>query len=128
MPQNCGVTARSITTSIFSRAFLQMAVPSVSIVAFDVVERDGQAVPHSRRGPVGETPRTRQRKPRRPSTKVGRQRRLGARDLGDETGDEALDLGRWQVVAGDGVRLAEIAADDEGAQPRARQGSSPARC
>ena len=38
---------------------------------------------------------------------------LGARDLGDETGDKALDLGRRQVVAGDGVRLAEIAANHE---------------
>ena len=42
---------------------------------------------------------------------------LRPRDLGDETGDVALDLVRWQVVAGAGVRLAEIAADDEGAQP-----------
>ena len=46
---------------------------------------------------------------------------LGARDRGDETGDVALDLVRWQVVAGAGVRLAEIAADDEGAQPRVGQ-------
>ena len=45
--------------------------------------------------------------------------RLGARDFGDEPLDVPLDLGWWQVVAGEGVRLAEIAADDEGAQPRA---------
>ena len=44
-----------------------------------------------------------------------RRRYLGSRDLGDETGDEALDLVRRQVVAGDGVRLAEVAANDEGA-------------
>ena len=41
---------------------------------------------------------------------------LGAGDAGDETGDVALDLVRWQVVAGASVWLAEIAADDEGAQ------------
>ena len=41
--------------------------------------------------------------------------------FGDETGDEALDLGRWQIIAGDGVRLTEIAANDEGAQPHARK-------
>jgi len=35
------------------------------------------------------------------------------RDLSDETGDQALNLGRWQVVAGNAVRLAEIAADYE---------------
>ena len=33
-----------------------------------------------------------------------RARGLGARDLGDETGDVALDLGWWQVVPGEGVR------------------------
>ena len=36
----------------------------------------------------------------------------------DESGDVALDLVRWQVVTGASVGLAEIAADDEGAQPR----------
>src|SRR5438128_2315694 len=46
---------------------------------------------------------------------------LGARDLGDETGDVALDLIWWQVVAGARVRLAEIAANHEPAQPRPRQ-------
>ena len=40
------------------------------------------------------------------------------KSLRNEVGDVALDLRRWQVVAGDGDRLAEIAADDEGAQPR----------
>ena len=35
------------------------------------------------------------------------------RDLGDETGDVALDLGGRQVVAGNRIRQAEIAADDE---------------
>jgi len=46
---------------------------------------------------------------------------LSARDLGDEIGDKALDLGRWQVVADNGVGLAEIAANHEGAHPaRAR--------
>src|SRR5688572_455596 len=44
---------------------------------------------------------------------------LGARDLGNEIGDVLLDLGWRQVVAGARVRLPEIAADDEGAQPRA---------
>lgn len=34
------------------------------------------------------------------------------------TGDVALDLVLWQIVAGAGVRLAEITANDEGAQPR----------
>ena len=43
---------------------------------------------------------------------------LSARDLGDETGDQALDLGRWQVVADVAVRQAHIAADHEGAQAR----------
>src|SRR5947209_9102708 len=46
---------------------------------------------------------------------------LSARDLGDETGDQALDLGRRQVVAGNSVRLAEIATNDEAAQPSARK-------
>src|SRR4051794_24466525 len=46
---------------------------------------------------------------------------LSARDLSDETGDQALNLGRWQVVAGNAVRLAEIAADYEAAQPGARK-------
>jgi hypothetical protein len=46
------------------------------------------------------------------------ERLLGARDLGDETGDQALDLGRWQVVAGIAVRQAHIAANHEGAQTR----------
>src|SRR5829696_6886256 len=41
--------------------------------------------------------------------------------FGGERGDEALDLGRWQVVTGDAVRLAEIAADDEAAQAGAGQ-------
>src|SRR5262249_17988366 len=45
-------------------------------------------------------------------------RSLDARDLGDESGDEALDLIRRQVVASLGVGLTEIAADDERAQPR----------
>ena len=40
------------------------------------------------------------------------------RDRGDEFGDVALDLIRWEIVAGAGVRLAEIAADHERAQPR----------
>ena len=35
-----------------------------------------------------------------------------------KTGDVALDLVPWQVVTSAGVRLAEIAADDEGAQAR----------
>src|SRR5579872_6288094 len=46
------------------------------------------------------------------------ERLLGARDLGDETGNQALDLGRWQVVAGIAVRQAHIAANHEGAQAR----------
>ena len=33
-------------------------------------------------------------------------------------GDQALDLGRWQIVAGIAVRQAHIAADHEGAQAR----------
>ena len=46
------------------------------------------------------------------------ERLLAARDLGDEAGDQALDLGRWQVVAGVAVRQAHIAANHEGAQAR----------
>ena len=42
----------------------------------------------------------------------------GARDLGDETGDQAVDLGRWQVVAGIAVREAHIPASHQGAQAR----------
>jgi hypothetical protein len=39
-----------------------------------------------------------------------------ARDLGDETGDQALNLSRGQVVTGVAVRQAHIAANHEGAQ------------
>ena len=46
------------------------------------------------------------------------ERLLGARDLSDKTGDQALDLGRWQVVARIAVRQAHIAANHEGAQAR----------
>src|SRR4051794_36506635 len=50
---------------------------------------------------------------------------LCARDLSDETGDQALDLGRRQVVAGIPVRQAHIAANDEGAQARLGEALCP---
>src|SRR3982751_871498 len=46
-----------------------------------------------------------------------RTRLLSARDPGDETGDEMLDLFRRQIVAGLRVRLPEIAADNKRPQP-----------
>lgn len=41
---------------------------------------------------------------------------LGAGHVLDEARDEAFDFGWRQIVASDGVRLAEVAADDEGAE------------
>src|SRR3954469_323685 len=41
---------------------------------------------------------------------------LSARDPGDETGDEMLDLFRKQIVAGLRVRLPEIGADNKSSQ------------
>src|ERR1019366_3878810 len=75
-------------------------------------------------GSAARTPRAADREGRPIASRSGRrtsgliERLLGARDLGDETSDQSLDLGRWQVVAGIAVRQAHIAANHEGAQAR----------
>ena len=59
------------------------------------------------------------RAPRRPSGCSS----FGARHAGDESGDQTFDLVRWEVVAGAGIRLSEIAADHERPEPGLREQS-----